>query len=123
MSPRNWVFVVDDDTSTRSALGRLLRLHGYHAVLFDSAVSLQDHEDFSQAFCIILDIDLNGVSGIELRGWLASSGITLPIIYLTGNDGPAARAAALGSGCLAYLTKPVSATTLAEKLLQASARR
>jgi FixJ family two-component response regulator len=91
-------------------------------VLFDSAESLQAHEDFSQAFCIILDIDLNGVSGIELRRWLANSGITLPIIYVTGNDGPAVRAAALRSGCLAYLTKPVSAATLAEKLVQASAR-
>jgi FixJ family two-component response regulator len=105
------------------AFGRLLQLHGYHAVLFDSAKSLQDHEDFSQAFCIILDIDLGDVSGIELRSWLANSGITLPIIYMTGNDGPAVRAAALQSGCLAYLTKPVSAAVLTEKLLQASAQR
>jgi FixJ family two-component response regulator len=122
MSPRNYVFVVDDDPSMLSALGKLLRLHGYHAVLFDSAKSLQDHEDFSQAFCIILDIDLGGVSGIELRSWLANSGITLPIIYMTGKDGPAVRAAALRSGCLAYLTKPVSSAVLAEKLLQASAQ-
>lgn len=123
MSPGKCVFVVDDDPSMLIAFGRLLQLHGYHAVLFDSAKSLQDHEDFSQAFCIILDIDLGDVSGIELRSWLANSGITLPIIYMTGNDGPAVRAAALQSGCLAYLTKPVSAAVLTEKLLQASAQR
>jgi FixJ family two-component response regulator len=121
MSTRNCVFVVDDDAAVRSALGRLLRHHGYHVVLFDSAESLQAHEDFSQVFCIILDINLNGVSGIELRHWLADSGNKLPIIYMTGNDDPAVRAVALQSRCLAYLTKPISVASLAEKLRQASA--
>ena len=112
MSARNFVFVVDDDSSMRKALERLLRQHGFYAVLFDSAEALRAHKDFSQAFCIILDIDLNGVSGIALRRALAKSGITVPIIYITGNDNDATRAAAMASGCAAYLSKPFLAESL-----------
>ncbi|MGY2903698.1 response regulator [Bradyrhizobium sp. URHC0002] len=116
MSPRNSVFVVDDDAFMRKALERLLREHGFYPVLFDSAEALQAHKDFSQGFCIILDIDLNGVSGVALRRTLAKSGITLPIIYITGNDDDATRAAAMASGCTAYLNKPFSAKSLVESI-------
>jgi len=100
----------------RKAVGRLLREHGFYALLFDSAEALQAHKDFSQAFCIILDIDLKGISGIALRRTLANSGITLPIIYITGNDDDATRAAAMASGCAAYLRKPFLAKSLLESI-------
>jgi FixJ family two-component response regulator len=60
-------------------------------------------------------------SGIELRHRLAANGNSVPIIYMTGNDSPAVRAAAHQSGCLAYLTKPFSAKSLLEPLKRASA--
>jgi len=103
---RKAIFVVDDDPSIRRGIKRLLGQHGYDAVLFDSARALRNHYDFGDVICIILDINLNDGSGIDLRQQLAASGISLPVIYITGNDNRATRLAALESGCIAYLTKP-----------------
>jgi FixJ family two-component response regulator len=120
---RNLVFVVDDDPGMLRGVKRLLREYGYDSVLFASAEAFQNQNDFEKALCVILDINLNdGSSGIELRHRLKAAGISVPVIYLTGNDNPAVRAAALQSGCLAYLTKPFSATSLIEPLERASAQ-
>ncbi len=98
------------------SLRRLLRQHGFDATLFDSAGALLGHGDFGDAFCIILDINLNGQSGIDLRRQLLDKGVTLPVIYITGNDSHANREAATESGCVAYLTKPFSANSLIEPI-------
>ena len=101
---------------------RLLRQHGYDSVLFSSAEAFENHGDFEKAVCIILDINLNdGSSGIELRHRFKAAGNSVPVIYMTGNDNPAVRMAALQSGCLAYLTKPFSAKSLMEPLHGAAA--
>ena len=121
MPNRNVVFVVDDDPGTLRGVKRLLREYGYESVLFPSADALQNHDDFEKAFCVILDINLNDESGIDLRHRLKAAGISLPVIYITANDDPAVRMAALESGCLAYLTKPFSAKSLIEPIEKASA--
>jgi FixJ family two-component response regulator len=118
---RNVVFVVDDDPDMLRGIKRLLRQYGYDSVLFPSAEALDDHDDFEEAVCIILDINLNDGSGIELRHRLKAAGISVPVIYMTGADNPAVRMAAFQSGCLAYLTKPFSAKSLIEPLGRASA--
>jgi FixJ family two-component response regulator len=119
---RNLVFVVDDDPGMLRGVKRLLREYGYDSVLFASAEAFQNQNDFEKALCVILDINLNdGSSGIELRHRLKAVGISVPVIYMTGNDSPAVRMAALQSGCLAYLTKPFSAKSLIEPLERASA--
>ena len=100
------VYVVDDDPSMRRSMKRLLREHGYETVLFDSAGALIRHGRFEWALCIVLDIDLNGSSGIDLRRQLVTQGIAVPIIFVTGNDSEACRSAAVESGCAAYLNKP-----------------
>jgi FixJ family two-component response regulator len=82
--------------------------------------AFKSHNDFKQATCIILDINLNDGSGIELRYRLKAAGNSVPVIYMTGNDSPAVRAAALQSGCLAYLLKPFSTKALIEALKRAS---
>ena len=66
---------------------------------------------------------LSDGSGIELRHRLNDAGISVPVIYMTGNDNPAVREAALNSGCLAFLTKPFSAQELIEPLKNALAAR
>jgi FixJ family two-component response regulator len=119
---RKAVFVVDDDPSILRGVKRLLRQHGYDAVLFDSAQALRNHDHFEEAFCIIIDINLNDGSGIDLRHQLTASGILLPVIYVTGNDNQATRLAALESGCIAYLTKPFPAKSLIKPIELASAR-
>jgi FixJ family two-component response regulator len=113
---RRSVFVVDDDPSMRMGIERLLRVHGFHSTMFESANALLTCGDFDKAFCLILDINLNGESGIELYGRLADSGASLPVIYITGNDSEANRAGAIASGCIAYLTKPFAASSLIEPI-------
>jgi FixJ family two-component response regulator len=74
------------------------------------------HDDFDKAACILLDIDLGDVSGIEVAQRLKAENVSTPIIFMTGNDHPAVREAAHRSGCLAFLTKPFSAAALAQYL-------
>src|SRR5207237_8617908 len=100
----------------RTGIKRLLRVHGYHSTLFESAGALLACGDFDKAFCFILDINLNGESGIELCRRLAGSGVSLPVIYITGNDSEANRAAAIESGWVAYLTQPYTALSLSEAI-------
>lgn len=99
---------------------RLLRMNGYDSLLFPSAKAFKEQVDFEDACCVVLDINLQDGSGIELRHGLTAANISVPVIYITGNDSPALRMAALESGCLAYLTKPFSATSLIEPLTKAS---
>lgn len=118
---RNLVFVVDDDPGTLKGIKRLLREHGYDSVLFSSAEAFRNYDDLDAACCLVLDIDLDKESGIDLRHRLKAAGICLPVIYITGNDSPAVRMAALASGCIAYLTKPFAAKSLLEPVGKASA--
>jgi FixJ family two-component response regulator len=123
LQDRNIVLVVDDDTGVLKGVQRLLQAHAYQPILFSSAEAFKNHTDFETAACVILDINLNDGSGIELRQGLKAAGISVPVIYMTGNDNPAVRTAALDSGCLAFLTKPFSAQSLIEPLKEASAGR
>jgi FixJ family two-component response regulator len=117
---RNVVFVVDDDPGMLKGLKRLLREYGYDSVVFSSAEEFQNHDDFESACCVVLDINLNNESGIELRLRLRAAGISLPVIYITANDSPAVRMAAIESGCIAYLTKPFRARSLIEPIKKAT---
>ena len=119
-SGRKTVFVVDDDASTLRGVKRLLREYGFDAVLFNSAQALRSHDHFDEACCIILDINLHDESGIDLRRQLTAAGISLPVIFITGNDNDMTRKAALESGCVAYLTKPFAAKSLIDPLRMAS---
>ena len=102
---------------------RLLRAHAYEPILFSTAEAFRNHTDFETAACVIFDINLNDGSGIELRQGLKAAGVSVPVIYMTGNEDPAVRTAALDSGCIAFLTKPFSAQSLIEPLKKASAGR
>jgi FixJ family two-component response regulator len=102
------------------SVARLLRQFGYASLLFPSAEALANHGNFDGVICIVLDIDLGDVSGIALRHRLKDANISVPVIYITGNDSPAVREAAHQSGCLAYLTKPFSAKSLMEPLHRAA---
>jgi FixJ family two-component response regulator len=123
MPNRNLVLVVDDDPGMLRGVQRLLRQHAYEPILFPSAEAFKNHTDFERAVCVILDINLNDGSGIELRHHLNDAGVSVPVIYMTGNEDPAVRKAALNSGCIAFLTKPFSTLELIEPLKKASAGR
>lgn len=100
---------------------RLIGAHGFETVPFETADALKDHDNFDQAFCLVLDVNLSDGSGIELRHYLADSGVNVPVIYITGNDSDATRMAAMASGCIAYLTKPFTAQSLIEPIERAAA--
>jgi FixJ family two-component response regulator len=121
LSKRKLVFVVDDDPGMLRGVQRLLREHGYDSVSFASADAFQKHDDFDHAICVVLDINLNDESGIEVRHRLKAAGVSLPVIYITGKDNAATRMAAIESGCLAYLTKPFAARSLIEPIERAFA--
>src|SRR6478609_9487233 len=120
MPNRNLVLVVDDDSGMLKCVKRLLLQHAYKPILFSSAQAFKSHSDFDRAACIILDINLPDGSGIELRHGLKEDGVSVPVIYMTGNDDPSVREAALASGCIAFLTKPFSAQELIESLKSAA---
>ena len=119
MQDRNIVLVVDDDPGMLKGIERLLWLHAYEPILFSSAEAFKNHANIEKAVCVVLDINLNDGSGIELGHGLQASGYSVPVIYITGNDSPAVRKAALDSGCIAFLTKPFSAQELMEQLKRA----
>src|SRR5205807_9182398 len=107
--PRRVVAVVDDDPSMLRGLARLLNASGYDTEVFDSAEAFLDGSAESGAMCLVLDIHLSGISGIELRRRLAASGSKLPIIFMTAVDDEAIQRQAMEGGCIAYLRKPFSA--------------
>ena len=121
MPDRNVVFVVDDDPGMLVSVKRLLRINGYNTLLFSSAKAFENHVDFEDALCVVMDINLEPGSGIELRNGLKAAGNTVPVIYMTGNDNHAVRKAALSSGCIAFLKKPFDARELIEPLHRAAA--
>src|ERR1700704_3405746 len=102
LQDQNLVLVVDDDPGVLKGIQRLLRQHAYEAIPFSSAQALRILPDLEKAVCVILDIHLNDGSGIQLRHSLKAAGNDVPIIYMTGNDSPAIREAALASGCIAF---------------------
>ena len=123
LQDQNIVLVVDDDLGILEGVERLLRVHAYEPILFSSAEAFKNHTDFEKTVCVIFDINLNDGSGIELRCRLKDAGISVPVIYMTGNEDPAVCKAALDSGCIALLTKPFSVQSLIESLRKAGAGR
>ena len=123
LQDRNIVLVVDDDLGVMNGVQRLLRVHAYEPILFSSAEAFKSHTEFEKVVCVIIDINLSDGSGIELRLRLNDIGISVPVIYMTGNDDPAVHKAALDSGCIAFLTKPFSVQSLIESLKKVWAGR
>ena len=118
---RKLVIVVDDHPSILRALGRLLSARGFDTELYDSAEDFQAHARPDLAACIVLDMDLQGKSGIEVKRQLTGAGQATPVIFITADDSEAARKGAIEVGCSAYLIKPVSAESLLAAIERASA--
>ena len=112
MSLRRPIFVIDDDPGMLRSIERLLNARGHHVQVFNSAEAFLDNANPDEAGCLLLDINLGGMSGIELGRKLTFSGISIPIIFITSEDSDVVRGAALDVGCAAYLSKPVSAKQL-----------
>jgi FixJ family two-component response regulator len=124
MIPRgNRIAVVDDDDGVRRALARLLRADGFEPVLFSSAEALLQCDDFEAFQCAILDIRLDGMSGLTLARHLASAAPRVEIIFITAGDTPANREQAAEVGCLAYFGKPFDGNEMLQAIRRATADR
>lgn len=113
--------MLDDDPGMLRGVKRLLSAHGYDSMLFSSAEALRKHDNFDEALCVVLDVNLKDDSGIDVNHRLKAAGVSAPVIFITGNDSPATRSAAIASGCLAYLTKPFVASSLIEPIARVAA--
>lgn len=100
------VAVVDDDAGVRRALERLLRAAGYEPLVFPSAEAFLEGGAGGSAACLVLDIHLGGMSGLDLRKRLAAEGSRLPVLFITAHDDEWCQEAARLSGALGILHKP-----------------
>jgi FixJ family two-component response regulator len=100
-----YVAVVDDDESLCRSFGRLLRAAGLIPVTYDSGESFLADSKRPKFGCLLLDIQLGGMSGIELAERLVATGQRIPIIFITAHDDPETRKAAAALGCAAYFRK------------------
>jgi FixJ family two-component response regulator len=105
------ILVVEDDPGMSKAIGRLLRVADFQAMLFSSAEEFLETDSIECADCLIFDIHLPGMSGLELRDRLVSSGYDVPVIFITAHDEPSTRAEAESLGCSAYFRKPFDGET------------
>jgi FixJ family two-component response regulator len=105
ISITTYVAVVDDDEDICRSFGRLLRAAGLQTVTYDSAESFLADTKHPQFGCLVLDIQLGAMSGIELAQRLVAAGGRTPIIFITAHDDPEARNAAKALGCAAYFRK------------------
>ncbi len=116
------VFVLDDDASVRGALGMLLRAAGFHVETFESAGELLRHESPDAAGCLVLDVKLPGVSGLDLHGELAAAGLHLPVVFITGHGDVRMSVRAMKAGAVEFLTKPFRDWELLDAVEQAVER-
>ncbi|MGU3496211.1 response regulator [Xanthobacteraceae bacterium A53D] len=106
------IAIVDDDPFIRAALGRLIRASGHEAILFASADALLAYGDRIGLFCVLADIQMPDISGIELIQMLTAGSPDLPIVAMTAYPSDAIRERALAAGAADYLTKPFDASAL-----------
>ena len=113
------IIVVDDDPGFLKAIARVLKIQSFDVRTFHSAEDFQGRADLTEPACLIVDINLGGMSGIELLRQLSQSGASIPVVFVTANDNETTRRAAMTAGCVAYLGKPVKTKALMEAVGEA----
>ncbi|MEQ1803052.1 MAG: response regulator transcription factor [Gammaproteobacteria bacterium] len=115
------VFVVDDDDGVRTSLGILLDSAGYRAVPFSSAPDFLSQYDPARPGCLLLDMRMPGMTGMELLQELSSRGAFLPVIFITGHGDVAMAVEAMKAGAFDFLQKPFSPRDLLDRVQRALA--
>jgi FixJ family two-component response regulator len=120
MTPvRETVFIVDDDASVREALGNLMRSVGLHAQLFASAQEFLKTPQPDSAACLILDVRMPGLGGLDCQRQLAEAGFHIPIVFMTGHGDIPMSVRAIKAGAVDFLTKPFRDQDLLDAVQQA----
>ena len=113
------VFVIDDDADVRSSIQGLLKSAGIRSESFETAEAFLGIKESDGPSCLVLDVSLPGVSGLELQRKLADAGVRIPIIFLTGHGDIPMTVKALKSGAVEFLTKPFVDQDLLNAIQQA----
>ena len=111
-----YVAVVDDDESACRSLGRLLRAAGLQPITYASGESFLADKNRPQFGCLVLDIQLAAMSGIELAQKLVAEGVQVPTIFITAHDDSQSRSEAEATGCAAYFRKNDSGAEVLEAI-------
>jgi FixJ family two-component response regulator len=118
---RSLIAVVDDEESVCRALERLLRSVGFDVATFASGAAFLESDGRWRAACVVLDVHMPGLSGIDVQARLSAAAQEVPVVVITGRDSEEVRERALAAGAAAYLRKPVDDQTLLTTLATAMA--
>jgi len=126
--PKSIISVVDDDESTRKSTTLLIESLGFQAAGFESADSLLKSSQLQETSCLIIDVRMPGMNGLQLQSHLAAAGYKIPIIFITAYDDKESRRRAMQAGAVAFLAKPFTADLLLQTVhsalpVQSGARR
>jgi FixJ family two-component response regulator len=116
------VFVIDDDVEVRTSIEGLLRAAGLHSESFGTAEEFLRNKEPDGPGCLVLDVSLPGVSGLDLQRKLADAGVRIPIIFITGHGDIPMTVKAIKSGAVEFLTKPFFDQDLLNAIEQAFER-
>jgi FixJ family two-component response regulator len=119
----NLISVVDDDESVRRTTKLLIESFGYRAAVFESAEVLLRSRQLHDTSCLIVDVQMPGISGLELQSQLAAKGCSIPIIFITAHGNEASRQQAMQAGAVAFLDKPFSDELLLKNIRSALKQR
>jgi FixJ family two-component response regulator len=122
ISPAPIIHIVDDDTSFRTSMSRLLSSSGYQTALYESGSAFLDKLPVDEAGCILLDLQMADVNGFELQERLGKSGNILPIIFMTAHGDIKASVQAIKAGAEDFVSKPVAKEALFECVERALGR-
>jgi len=117
--PKQIVFIVDDDESIRVALSYLFRSMNLHVEVFSTATAFLESKLPNIASCLVLDIRLPGVNGLEFQDVLAKSGIHIPIVFMTGHGDIAMSVKAMKAGAIDFLPKPFRDQDMLDAVMRA----
>jgi len=112
----NLISLVDDDESIRRTTTLLIQSFGFQAAAFESAESFLKSGQLHETSCLIVDVQMPGMNGIQLQRHLAASGYKLPIIFITAYDNKESRQQAMQAGAVAFLSKPFNDKHLLETI-------
>jgi RNA polymerase sigma factor (sigma-70 family) len=116
------VFLVDDDAGVRRALTRVLRAGGLTVESFESASALLRAVDTREPSCVVADLRMPGLTGLDLQDELARRGLELPLLFISGRADVTSSVRAMKGGAVDFLEKPISDTDLLEAVRRALAR-
>jgi len=122
LSKSSLIAIVDDDQAMREALFDLLQVEGMTARAFDNAETFLASAETAEFGCVITDVKMPGIGGLELQRRLRARGASVPVIFVTSAEDQATRIQAMADGATAYFTKPLANAELVRSLALALER-